>query len=167
MAILTRVRDRQAAMRRIVSPIATLESGARGAAFAQLLLLAGLRKLEQSIRTEVQFMPITHDILDHEVIGPAIKEGRRQEGISILRRQIEKRLGPLPGWAEERLTHSSIAALEDLSLRVLDATISTIYSEYPLSLWRPGRCEKVAYASCSDCGLRDLPVGGGEVEILT
>jgi len=71
-------------------------------------------------------MPIMHDILDHEVIGPAIKEGMRQgmqqEGISILRRLIEKRLGPLPGWAEERLTHLSLAALEDLSLRVLDAT---------------------------------------------
>ena len=138
MAILTRLRDRQAAIRQILSRIATLESGARGAAFAQLLILAGLRKLEQSIRTEVQFMPIMHDILDHEVIGPAIRrgleqgrqqgmqqgleQGMQQEGISILRRQIEKRLGPLPAWAEERLTHSSLAALEDLSLQVLDAT---------------------------------------------
>jgi predicted transposase YdaD len=92
-----------------------------------------LRKLGKSVRTKVQAMPIMHDILDHEVIGPAIKkglqegrqqglqEGRQQEGISMLRRLIEKRFGPLPASAEEHLTPLSIAELEDLSLRVLDA----------------------------------------------
>jgi hypothetical protein len=86
-------------------------------------------------------MPIMHDILDHEIIGPAIKQGiqegilqgrqlglqlglqqgMQQEGISILRRLIEKRFGPLPASAEDRLTRLSVAELEDLSLRVLDA----------------------------------------------
>jgi Domain of unknown function (DUF4351) len=121
IAILTRLRDRPAAIRRILSRIGTLEAGARDAAFAQLLILAGLRKLGHSIRTEVQSMPIMHDIMDHEIIGPAIRQGMQQEGISILRRQIEKRFGPLPASAEERLTHLSITELEDLSLRVLDA----------------------------------------------
>jgi predicted transposase YdaD len=137
IAILTRLRDRPAAIRRILSRIATLETGARDAAFAQLLILSGLRKLAESIRTEVQSMPIMHDIMDHEIIGPAIRQGlqqgleqglqqgmqqgMQQEGISILRRQIEKRFGPLPASAEERLVGLSIAELEDLSLRVLDA----------------------------------------------
>jgi len=78
-------------------------------------------------------MPIMHDILDHEIIGPAIKQGlqqgrqeglqqgMQQEGISILRRLIEKRFGPLPASAEDHLTRLSVAELEDLSLRVLDA----------------------------------------------
>jgi hypothetical protein len=75
-------------------------------------------------------MPITHDILDHEVIGPAIKqgialgreEGMRQEGeVFVLRRLIEKRFGALPNWADTRLTQLSLAELDDLSLRVLDA----------------------------------------------
>ena len=129
IAILTRLRDRKAAIRRILSRIATLETSARDAAFTQLLILAGLRKLGESIRTEVQAMPIMHDIMDHEIIGPAIRQGlqqgmqqgRQQEGISILRRQIEKRFGPLSPALEERLTGLSIAELEDLSLRVLDA----------------------------------------------
>lgn len=137
IAILTRLRDRTAAIRRILSKIGTLETGARDAAFTQLLILSGLRKLAESVRTEVQAMPIMHDILDHEIIGPAIKQGiqqgiqegiqqglqkgRQQEGLSILRRQIEKRFGPLPDWAQEHLTRLSIAELEDLSLRVLDA----------------------------------------------
>jgi len=66
-------------------------------------------------------MPIMHDIMDHEIIGPAIRQGMQQEGLSILRRLIEKRFGPLPPSAEERLTHLSVTELEDLSLRVLDA----------------------------------------------
>ena len=78
-------------------------------------------------------MPIMHDIMDHEIIGPAIRQGlqqgiqqglqqgRQQEGISILRRQIEKRFGSLPPALEERLASLSIAELEDLSLRILDA----------------------------------------------
>ena len=74
-------------------------------------------------------MPIMHDIMDHEIIGPAIRqgiqqgiqEGMQQEGVSILRRLIEKRFGPLPPSAEERLTRLSVTELEDLSLRVLDA----------------------------------------------
>jgi hypothetical protein len=45
----------------------------------------------------------------------------QQEDISILHRLIEKRFGPLPAWAEEHLTQLSVAELEDLSLRVLDA----------------------------------------------
>jgi len=138
---ITRLRDRTAAIRRILSKIGTLEIGARDAAFAQLLILSGLRKLGESVRTEVQAMPIMHDILDHEIIGPAIKQGiqegiqqgrqlgleqglqqgMQQEGLSILRRLIEKRFGPLPASAEDHLTRLSVAELEDLSLRVLDA----------------------------------------------
>ena len=44
-------------------------------------------------------------------------EGERK----VLRRQIEKRFGAIPGWAEERLTGRSTAELEDLSERILDA----------------------------------------------
>jgi hypothetical protein len=53
------------------------------------------------------------------------KEGR-EEGdlkgeLKILRRQIEKRFGSLPNWAEERLAECSAKEIEELSVRVLDA----------------------------------------------
>jgi len=94
-------------------------------------------------------MPIMHDIMDHEIIGPAIRQGlqqgmqqglaegrqqglqqgKQQEGISILRRQIEKRFGPLAPALEERLSGLSIAELEDLPLRVLDAqSVNDLFS---------------------------------------
>jgi predicted transposase YdaD len=61
-------------------PVANRYTGKRsaGSGVCSTAILAGLRKLEQSIRTEVQFMPIMHDILDHEVIGPAIRRGLEQ-----------------------------------------------------------------------------------------
>ena len=97
------------------------------------MILAGLRKLGDSIRTEVKQMPILDDIMDHDVIGPAIRqgleqglergrqEGRQEEGLAILRRLIGKRFGTVPAWAEERLANLSTAQIEDFSLSVLDA----------------------------------------------
>jgi hypothetical protein len=41
--------------------------------------------------------------------------------LAILRRQIGRRLGSLPGWLEERLVNLSTSELEEISLRLLDA----------------------------------------------
>jgi hypothetical protein len=64
------------------------------------MTLAGLRKLGESVRAEIKHMPILDDIMDHDVLGPAIREGMqkgRQEGeLTILRRLLTKRFGDLP-----------------------------------------------------------------------
>ena len=74
-------------------------------------------------------MPVYIDILENKVLGREFKkglqEGRqegRQEGeLAILRRQIERRFGSLPSWAEQRLAGASTEQLEELATRVLDA----------------------------------------------
>jgi predicted transposase YdaD len=129
MAILTRHRDRRETIRRILARIANLEGGRRDEGFKKLMILAGLRKLSESIRAEVKLMPILDDIMDHDVIGPAIREGMRKgrlEGVqqgelTIVRRLLAKRFGDLPTWFDERLAKLSIGELEDLSLRVFEA----------------------------------------------
>jgi predicted transposase YdaD len=129
IAVLTRLRDQKAAVRRILSRIAQLTGAERATAFAQLLILSGLRGLEATLTEEAQRMPILNSILDHKVIGPAIKQGiqqglqqGRQEGaLAVLRKQIEKRFGALPVSAEERLVSLSEPELEAVSVRVLDA----------------------------------------------
>ena len=78
LAILTRLRNRKEAIRRILVRIAKLERGPREIAFSKLLILAGLRELEDSVRAEAQSMPIMHDIMDHKVIGPAIRQGLKE-----------------------------------------------------------------------------------------
>jgi hypothetical protein len=95
----------------------------------KLTILAGLRKLGDSISAEVKHMPVLDDIMDHDLLGPAIRqgreagreEGRREEGLTILRRLLAKRFGTLPNWLDERLSKLSTAEVGELSPRVLDA----------------------------------------------
>jgi hypothetical protein len=133
IAILARLRDHEEAVRRIVGRIADLAAAERETALAQLMILAGLRRLSKTVAQEVRNMPIDLDIRDHEVLGPMFIEAEqkgRQEGLreglqagelTVLRRLIEKRFGALPGWAREKLAALSASELEELSERVLDA----------------------------------------------
>jgi hypothetical protein len=65
---------------------------------------------------ETQRMPYVTSV---ERIG--FKKGVAQGEISILRRQLTRRFGPLPEWAEERLTHAELPQLEAWADRVLEA----------------------------------------------
>jgi predicted transposase YdaD len=132
-AILTHHHHRPETIRRILERIATLESGRRDDALKKLMILAGLRKMGDAIRAEVKQMPILDDIMDHDFLGPLIRQGRQegireglQEGVikgelAILRRILGKRFGDLPTWVDDRLTNLSTSELEDLSLRLFEA----------------------------------------------
>jgi predicted transposase YdaD len=138
LAILTRLEDQTGAIRQILVRIASLDDPARRDAFAQFLIISGMRRLGQTIKEEAQKMPILNDILDHEVIGPAILQGRRegrqeglqegrqegrQEGLqAVTRRLLEKRFGQIPAWVETRLANLSTAELYDLAERILDTS---------------------------------------------
>ncbi|MEO5334845.1 MAG: DUF4351 domain-containing protein [Magnetococcus sp. YQC-5] len=50
------------------------------------------------------------------------KKGRREEGASMLTRQLQCRFGDLPPWAIEKIANADLSTLEEWSLRVLDAT---------------------------------------------
>jgi predicted transposase YdaD len=137
IAILARLRDHGEAVRKIVGKIASLPAAEREAALGRLLILAGLRRLEETVKREIQRMPVYIDILENKVLGPPYKkgleegrqeglregleEGRREGELTVLRRQIEKRFGAIPSWVGERLAGRSTVELEDLSVRVLDA----------------------------------------------
>jgi hypothetical protein len=122
IAILARWPNGKEAVRRILRRIAAFELEKRGKALAQVLILAGLRKLATEIEREVKQMPILNDILDHEVLGREYKRGRqkgkqegRQEGeLNLLRRILVKRFGPLPAWVEKRLADCTVEEIERL-----------------------------------------------------
>jgi predicted transposase YdaD len=138
IAILARLRDHKEAIRKILGKLAGLPTGEREAAVNQLVNLAGLRCLEETVEREIQRMPVYIDILENKVLGPAFKRGLEEgklegklEGelkgelrgeLKILRRQIERRFGVIPEWAEERLAARSVAELEELSDRILEAS---------------------------------------------
>ena len=54
LAILTRLEDQAAAVRKILKRIATLEEAERRAAFAQFLIISGLRRLGHTIQEEAE-----------------------------------------------------------------------------------------------------------------
>jgi len=125
IAVLANLRDQAGAIRRIVARIAALGTAERDAALAQLMILAGLRRLGAVVEQEVRRMPIHINLLEHEVLGPLFRkrfeEGQQEGERTILRAQIEKRFGALPDWAGEKLATLAVGELEDLSLRLLDA----------------------------------------------
>lgn len=85
-------------------------------------------------------MPIIIDVMENDIIGPAIRKGLeqgreqgleqgleqgREQGLKLgeqklLRRQIEKRFGPLPEWADAHLACLSIHEIEALGERIFD-----------------------------------------------
>ncbi len=57
-----------------------------------------------------------------------IEQGVQQGQAALLRRQLTRRFGPLPDWAEERLTQAELAQLEAWADRVLDAdTLDAVF----------------------------------------
>ena len=133
IAILARLRDHKEAIRKIVQRIAGLESPDRERALGQLLILSGLRHLTSIVEQEVRKMPIHIDLMENDYLAPAYKRGLQEgelkgklEGelkgeLTVLRRLIAKRFGPIPTWAEERLTARTKVELEELSERIFDA----------------------------------------------
>ena len=129
LAVLANLRDRKSAVTAIVRRIAGLDSVKRDVALKQLIVLSGLRGLEKTVEEEIRKMPILNDIMDHKVLGreykrgraEGIEEGRQQGELTILRKQLEKRFGPIPAWVEERLGGRSAEDLEALSVRLLEA----------------------------------------------
>jgi flagellar biosynthesis/type III secretory pathway protein FliH len=119
------LRDHKEAVRKIVARLAGLAPSERATALEQLFILAGLRRLEETVEQEARKMPVYIDILENKVLGREFKKGLqegRQEGeLAILRRLIERRFGSLPSWAEQRLAGASTEQLEELATRVLDA----------------------------------------------
>ncbi len=132
LAVLMRLRDRRDTVRRILERIQEREPAEREIAMAALLILAGLRKLGTVIEREVETMPILDDIMDHEVIGRerkrgmalGLEEGKRiafRRETALITRQLEKRFGPLPGWATDRLQAMNPDSIEAVALRLFDA----------------------------------------------
>lgn len=129
LAVLAKLPDQKEGVRRILRRIAALEGDRRATAMAELMILAGLRKLAGVVKEEAEKMPIVYNIRENEALKPEFQrvreegreEGRETEVRLLLRRILERRFGPLPEWASEHLDRRSIGQLEDLAERAIDA----------------------------------------------
>ena len=123
IAILARYSNKMETIGRILSRIAKLEKSEAERVFSKLAIIAGLRRLEDTVKKEARQLPILDDIMDHQIIGPAIRQGRsegRIEGtLDILREQITDRFGAPSPETEERLAKMSVAELKGLGVRLM------------------------------------------------
>jgi hypothetical protein len=135
IAVLFRLTDQRAALRRILDRIAQAEQGKRAEAAKGLFILAGLRRLRPMLKEEerkARKVDITYDWFTDPTIGPVIADAAAEAAAKaraealvaeqrIMRRQTEKRFGQLPETVVARIEAMSLAEIEDFSLRLLDA----------------------------------------------
>jgi hypothetical protein len=121
LAVLTRLGEQPKAVRRILKRIAAGSPGEREDALTELLILARLRRLSGEVKREAEKMPITEDIMDHDVIGPLLRQGRAEGQMELLLSQIQKRFGRIPPAVAQRIAALKPAQLKRVGLRLLDA----------------------------------------------
>ena len=126
MAILTRLRASQDAVRQILRSVAALERPDRDVAFEALLMLAGLRELEETVEMEARNMPVFDDILENKVLGREYKrglergleQGRLSGELDLLRIVIVDRFGSVPPALDSKISAMGPAELEEMARRV-------------------------------------------------
>jgi hypothetical protein len=127
-------------IRRVLTRIAEGREADRETALEALLVIAGLRHLEEVVEQEVKKMPVLNDILENKVLGreykrgvqegvqqgvqQGLQQGLQQGEVTLLRRQLQARFGTLPNWVNERLSKSSPSEIEVFGLRLLDPNAS-------------------------------------------
>ena len=126
LALLCREGATRATVQYILARIANLSGTAQTEALTTLLILAGLRHLQPLVREETQQMAITLDIENNPFLRDIFEEGRQEGQIegerALIRRQLARRFGVLPAWAEQHIAAADTTTLEQWGLRLLDAT---------------------------------------------
>jgi hypothetical protein len=105
----------------------------REVAFRQLTKLAGLRQLGGFVNEEAKAMPVLSDIMEHDLLRPAIRQGieqgrepglqqgRREVALSFLTRLINRRFGSVPENIAAQLQTCPTEEVRHLVDRTLDA----------------------------------------------
>ncbi|MBF0418958.1 MAG: DUF4351 domain-containing protein [Magnetococcales bacterium] len=58
------------------------------------------------------------------------REGRQEEAVAMLKRLLQRRFAAVPDWANEKITRAELSALENWSLRILDAhSLDDVFSD--------------------------------------
>jgi hypothetical protein len=111
---------------RVVKRITRLETGQLIFYLRSLFAVAGLRGWEEVLEREAKSVPVMIDIMANKVLGRERKKGLElglvKGELRLLRRQLDKKFGPIPTWANERLAKATVPEIEDLAVRLLDAS---------------------------------------------
>ncbi|MBF0421128.1 MAG: DUF4351 domain-containing protein [Magnetococcales bacterium] len=74
-------------------------------------------------------MSLTFNVMENDVLRPLFmqaqmdskQEGRQEGEAVLLTRLLQRRFGPVPEWANEKIAKADLSSLEEWSLRIFDA----------------------------------------------
>ena len=99
---------------RFIDWVLTLPAGLEARLQAELVQLE--RERQMPYITSFERMGIERGLQQ------GLQQGRQEGEATVLRRLLTRRFGPLPTWAEERLTQASLQELERWADRLLEAS---------------------------------------------
>jgi hypothetical protein len=117
LALLARIDDPPGAMHRIFHNIRSLEPGDRADTLRRLLIVSGMRGLEEVYEEEERRMPVTMDIMDHKILGPRIREAVAKEVAELAPKQAEKLAQKLAQKQAEELAPKLAEKLAEKEIR--------------------------------------------------
>ncbi len=138
LAVLSKMRNERVTIRRILASWAHLPRRERDDLIQKLVLLSGLRRLDEIVIEEVQNMPITIDPMENTTIRGWIEQGIEkgmEKGMekgraSLLGQLLTKQFGALPPEAVQKLQSAHSDQLERWALRLMDAaTLDEVFSD--------------------------------------
>jgi predicted transposase YdaD len=133
LAVLSKMRNERVTIRQILASWAGASRRDRDDLIEKLMVLSGLRRLDEIVAEEVNNMPIEIDIMENTTIRRWIEQGvgkRVEHGqANLLGKQLAKRFGALTSETEEKLRAADSDQLERWALRLMDAnTLDEVFS---------------------------------------
>ena len=131
LSLLMRLKNRSAAITRILHSIAELQVREREQALGQLMVLCGLRGIESEVEREVKKVPILTSLLDHKVLGREYKKGfaegeaqgeakgEARGEARLIRRLLEQKFKRIPKYVDNRLEDATAEQIEVWGERLL------------------------------------------------
>ncbi|MBF0144794.1 MAG: DUF4351 domain-containing protein [Magnetococcales bacterium] len=138
LAILCRIDNQKEVIQEILYRISELPLKARADALTKLVILSRLRRLEMVVKTEALEMSLTFNLMENDVFRPMIMKvqmdseqiGEQKGEAKILSRQLQRRFGVVPAWANEKIAKADLSSLENWSLRIFDAqSLDEVFSD--------------------------------------
>lgn len=116
----------------VLPRIRALQGPDQDLAAGTITLLSGILGLERTLKTKLQEIGMI-DVMENKILGPAILQGKLEGKLEgkiegkiegkqeLLRNLLTQKFGPLPAWAEERLTTGSAEQLNRWAQLILSA----------------------------------------------
>ncbi len=129
LAVLSRMKNARGTIRRILASWAGASRRERDDLIEKLVVLSGLRRLDEIVAEEVRNMPIEIDIMENSTIRRWIEQGVENDRASLLGKLLAKRFGALTPKTEERIQSAHAEQLERWIMRLMDAnTLDEVFS---------------------------------------